>query len=231
MQYKDSTTTETTTDHILEYALETISLGLLYINYRDAIKEGDGDRVKICWKYFIPIFKATNRRNYALEAFNMVADCKLLPPRQAHQILWSRFVNTHGKGISGNNIPCDLHIEHMNRLLKVCFRNLGANKTKNAICQYSKSMGPLVTLLTNFDSEHQCPNVNGSHTTSPSTKDRDIIIQQLREKAKVFHEIPGRYHKCFPKFLNNPIRQLKHKDFIEWLQQSAKSKGYDLNIT
>lgn len=94
---------------------------------------------------------------YALEAFNMVADYKLLPPRQMHQILWSRFVNTHGKGISGNNIPCNLHIEHTNRLLKVCFRNLRANKPKKAILQYSKSMRPLVTLLTNFDSEHGVP--------------------------------------------------------------------------
>jgi len=43
MQYKDSTTTITT---ILECALETITLGLLYINYRVSIKEGDGDQVK-----------------------------------------------------------------------------------------------------------------------------------------------------------------------------------------
>jgi len=49
--------------------------------------------------------------------------------------------------IPGNTKPCDFHIEHMNRLLKVCFHNLGANKTKNVISQYSKCMGPLGTTL------------------------------------------------------------------------------------
>jgi len=227
MQYHDNDST-VLTDHIWEYAVETISLGLLYIIFRDAIREGDGYRVKTCWKYFIPIFKATGRRNYATEAFNMVADCKLLPPRQAHQLQWSRFVNTHGKGIPGNNKPCDLHIEHMNRLLKVCFHNLGANKTKNAISQYSKCMGPLATLLDNFDEEHHCSNVSGSHTSPSSIKDRDIIIKQLRENRKVFKKEIGRSHRSFPKFLSNPIRQLRKNEFMEWLKQCAKSKGIDL---
>ena len=140
MQYSDSTANNAVpTDHIWEYTIETITFDLLYINYRDAIREDDGDWVKACWKFFIPIFKATGRRNYAVEAFNMVADCKLLPPRQAHQLTRSLMEKGSLEIISH-------HIEHMNRLLKGCFRNLGANKTKNAICQYSKCMGPLATL-------------------------------------------------------------------------------------
>ena len=85
------------------------------MNYRDAIKEGDGQRVMTCWKYMMLLFKATNRQNYAIEAFHTLANCKLLPARQAHQLIWLRFINVHGNGIHGRNIPCDLHL---NRLCK-----------------------------------------------------------------------------------------------------------------
>ena len=69
-------------------------------------------------------------QNYAIEAFHTLANCKLLPPRQAHQLIWSRFVNIHGNGIAGHNIPCDLHL---NRLCKDSVRHMGANKTEKTI--------------------------------------------------------------------------------------------------
>ena len=40
-------------DHIMEYACEVVSLGLLFLNYRDTIKEGDGEQVILCWKYML----------------------------------------------------------------------------------------------------------------------------------------------------------------------------------
>ena len=46
-------------DHVIEYAKETLSLGLLLLEFKDAIREGDGSRVLRCWKYFLPLFKAT----------------------------------------------------------------------------------------------------------------------------------------------------------------------------
>ena len=89
LQFKNDTSPDTNKDHVFEYACEVVSLGLLFLNYRDAIKEGDGERIMLCWKYFLPIFKATNRQNYAIEAFITLANCKVLPPRQAHQLIWS----------------------------------------------------------------------------------------------------------------------------------------------
>ena len=32
-------------DHILEYAKETLTMGLMYVEFKDAVREGDGDRV------------------------------------------------------------------------------------------------------------------------------------------------------------------------------------------
>ena len=133
------------------------------VDYRDAVQEGDGEQVLLCWKYMLPIFKATNRCNYA------------------YQLVWFQFVNIHGKGIPGHNIPCDLHIEHMNRLCKMCVGHLGANKTPKAISRFSKCMGPMSNIVGRFNHEHKCCHSSGSHTTASADKDRDLLIEELKK--------------------------------------------------
>ena len=45
-------------DHVRAYAKEVISLGLLYKEFVDAIREGDGERIIRCWRYFLPLLTA-----------------------------------------------------------------------------------------------------------------------------------------------------------------------------
>ena len=59
-------------DHVLSYAKEVLSLGLLYKEFVDAIREGDGERIIRCWRYFLPLFKCADRKNYSIEAFNLL---------------------------------------------------------------------------------------------------------------------------------------------------------------
>jgi len=76
------------------------------MEFNDAIREGDGLRILHCWKYFLLHFKEANRKNYAIEAFNLLAQYHVvLSPRMAMQLLWNRTINTHGR--PGKNIPCD----------------------------------------------------------------------------------------------------------------------------
>ena len=64
-----------------------------------------------------------------VEAFTLLAQQKFVcSSRLSHQLMWSRFVNTSGK--KGHNIPCDLHMEHLNRVLKDSIKCLGANKRR-----------------------------------------------------------------------------------------------------
>lgn len=63
---------ERSQDDITNYANDIISLGLFYFSYKDAVQEGDGDRVKTCWKYLLPIFKASDKRNYSSEVLRML---------------------------------------------------------------------------------------------------------------------------------------------------------------
>ena len=55
-------------DHLMEYACEVLSTGLLLMEFIDGIREGGGYRILHCWRAFLPIFKATNRKNYCVSS-------------------------------------------------------------------------------------------------------------------------------------------------------------------
>lgn len=72
------------------------------------------------------------RKNYAIEAFTLLSQYHFLySKRQAQQLLWGRFVNTHG--LPARNIPCDLYMEHLNRVCKDAVNGLHANKTPDTL--------------------------------------------------------------------------------------------------
>ena len=150
-------------DTVYAYASELLSLGLLYFEFKDAVKEGDGDRLFRVWKHLLLLFKASNKKNYAVEAFTLLAQYHmLLPTRLVEQLKWSRFVNVHG--LPGHNISCDLHMEHLNRLTKTAIVTLGVNKSEKAIIRVGKSIGTLEGTLKTFDKEHVVPAQSGAHS-------------------------------------------------------------------
>ena len=74
---------DSTIDHVQEYASEVLSLGLMLMEFKDAVKEGDGLRILRCWRYILLFFKVARRSNYSIEAFNLLAQytflmCRLL---------------------------------------------------------------------------------------------------------------------------------------------------------
>ncbi len=75
----------------------------------------------------------------------------LLPCNLAELLKWSRFVNV--RGLLGHNISCDLHMEHLNRLVKVSMEGLGANKSEKSIKRVAKAMGVLAKATNSFDCE------------------------------------------------------------------------------
>lgn len=214
---------ERSQDNITNYANEVISLGLFYSNYKDAVKEGDGVRVKACWKYLLPIFKASDKRNYSVEVLRMLYSYHYtLSPRQAHQLLYSRFVNVHG--IPGRNIAADLHMEHLNRTCKEAIRGLGANKTEKAITRIGKAIGPLTSVTSNLDR-----NVLGKESKSSkrkvasSQKDRTLIINELIGRASVFKEVAGRQYKHIGALQKSLFHKVDHKKFESWIQETVNS--------
>ena len=75
-------------DGILAYAQEILSLGLLWAEFQDAIREGDGLRVLRCWRFLLLVFKAARRKNYSIEAVTLLVQYHaLLSPREKEQLL------------------------------------------------------------------------------------------------------------------------------------------------
>ena len=106
-------------DKVLAYARAVLTDGLVLKEFCDAIHEGDGNRLERCYKFLTAYFFNTGHNKYAIECFRYMCAVKIQDvstPEQAAQVKWSRFVNTRGK--KGCNIPTDLHMEHLNRVVK-----------------------------------------------------------------------------------------------------------------
>ena len=204
-------------DTVNEYAKEVLSLGLLFLEYCDSIREGDGDRIFRCWRYFLPLFKSSGRKNYAIETFTLLAQEKyLFSPRMSMQLKWSRTINVHGR--PAKNISADLHMEHLNRECKNAISGLGANVTDNSIKRVGNCLGRLQSTLHQFDSVNGIKQESGSHTCHSTATDMNRIIQQLTQSS-VFELKPERTHRNFQNFKTNIIKQVSKEKLVQWMQE------------
>jgi len=92
-------------DGVCLYAREVLSLGLIWHELHDAVKKGDGNRVIQVWKFLLLVFKNSGRKNYNIEALNLLLQEQyILSERQKLQLKWGRLITTHGR--QGCNAPC-----------------------------------------------------------------------------------------------------------------------------
>lgn len=198
-----------------------MSLLLLLLEYCNAIWEGDGDRVLRLWKFLLIVFKGANRRNYAIEAFTALAQYYFtLPPRLAEQLKWSRFINT--SGYAGRNIPCDLHIEHINRAVKTAISGLGANLTPLAIVRVGKCIGPLMKACNEFDKEVGITLESGAHSHPNFKKDLAKLLDELHNKSRVFDYQKGRKHKSFKAMKGVLCVKVNQDDLSDWMDKQFR---------
>ena len=208
-------------DHVHAYACEILSLGLLLMEFNDAIREGDGTRIIRCWRYFLLLFKANNRSNYAVEAFTLLVQFDfLLPHRLARQLAWSRTVNIHGK--PGKNVSCDLHLEHLNREAKNQIAGLGSNITDESVKRVGKALGQLIPILQQYDAMSGIKVPSSRHSKRTCEKDMDILLNQLHKTSQVFGVVPGRAHKTFPHFQTNSMNSMQHAMLTAWMEQQLQ---------
>jgi len=82
-------------DEVLNNGSAVLNDGLLLLEFKDSIKEGDGPRILHYWKAFLLYFKFASHHNYAKQAFRTLASVNALAiPRTAAQMMWSWVVNT-----------------------------------------------------------------------------------------------------------------------------------------
>ena len=204
-------------DGIFNYVSAVLNDGLLLMELRDAIHEGDGDRIMRAWKFMLVYLRFGRYTNYALEAFQLQTMVNATAtPRVAHQLKWSRIVNVHGG--TGRNIPVDLHNEHLNRMLKDSVGDMGANLSESAVVQRSKSLKGVMDIIHTFDLNTDIHTLSTDHTASSLNKDEDAVLMELI-KSKVFDYIPGRKHKTFANISPNVSGHINASNFFQWLQE------------
>lgn len=136
-------------DDMYQYNICLTRYGLLCMEFYDAIREGDGQRIFRCWKFFLLHFKADERGStkYALESLYLILQVKaLLSPRQAYRLMWNRSVR--GKDA---NIPLDLDLEHDNRMAKDAIKKLGHNINEKSATRIFKAQQTASKMLESFD--------------------------------------------------------------------------------
>ena len=202
------------TDKVKHYGKQLLAIGCLYLEFSDAIREGDGQRVLRCWRYLLPLFLGSHRTNYSCEVLNMLFQQSYgLSPRLSSELIWSRFINVHGR--PGKNIPADLQMEHLNRLVKQSIKTLGPNKTEKAITRIGRAIGTVAPVLQVFDQENSVAKPSGAHHIAGYERDRNIIVSELI-KSKVFTTIPGRMHSAFPN-PRNILHAKEKRDVLTWM--------------
>ena len=150
-------------DGVFNYASAVLNDGLLMLEFKDAVREGDGPRILRCWKVLLMYFQYAKHKNYQLKTFHLLADVGAAASnRIVHQLTWSRVVNTCGG--KGHNIPLDLHMEHLNRVVKDHVSNLGANVAEKSILQCGQSLKGLMEACSNFDEQVNLHKSSTSHT-------------------------------------------------------------------
>ncbi len=213
--YNSSARVSTGGDRICEYSVQLLRLGCFYMEFADAIREGDGGRVLKCWKYMLPMFAASGNKNYACEAANFLLQHEYtLSPRLSSQLLWSRFVNTTGK--PGKNIPVDLHMEHLNKIAKGAIRFQGSNKSEKSITRIGRAIGTLSPMLDNFDSVNQVATSSSRQRKPTAQKDIQVVVNELVKYQSFVSVNKERKHSRFP-HPKDILHAKDRREVFEWL--------------
>lgn len=216
-------------DGVFAYASAVLNNGLLLLEFKDAIREGDGPRILRCWKAFLLYFHFAKHHNYANEVVRMLATVHAsATPRVAAQITWSRVVNT--RGLAGHNIPVDLHNEQLNKALKQAVTGLGPNITQETILQCGKSLDGLLKVAKSFDQQHGLHPESLEHSAPRLAKDEKLIMDELA-RSRVFEYIPGREHRSFRGIKPNAAQKVDLKKITAWIQEKKHILQSEQNVS
>ena len=221
---KPSTLPPVVKDDVRNYQLALLEYGMLYLNFSDAISEGDGLRILRCWKFFLMFLKADGARSrkYAIEGLHLISQYyAILSPRDAHRLIWNWFIKA--KPGLGGNIPLDLALEHYNRVLKEVIKKMGPNASNhNAVNRFCKCISVTKQLLDNFDHDCAVLKQSGRHVQKKCAADLTKIVKQLLEH-NVFKCTEGRTYKYFNGCSPSILQRFNLHDAFKWIDEHKKN--------
>ena len=121
---------EETADHLKNFHQSFIHDAILYADLRNAIQSDDGEQIISYWCWWLLYFRATESKNCAKEAANLLANLK------ADFSQWMACIVTHNRCVNTTGTPgkakaIDMTLEHHNLIIKNSLSSSGANMTKH----------------------------------------------------------------------------------------------------
>lgn len=210
---------------MFNYQCDLMDHGLLYMNFIDAVAEGDGDRIIRFWKFLLLHFYSDKgSTKYAIEALYLqLQQQALLSPRQAYRQRWNRGANNHSG--SGKNVPLDLEVEHDNNAIKEGIRKLGPNLTRAAVSRCARMLPVARGTVHNVARECNLMKRSGKHFVKTTRNDLIKLVNQLVQE-NALTETPGRRYKHFKEFPRSPLRNLRMGKLCKWINKHK----YELQI-
>ena len=197
--------------------------GLFFLNFLDAVSEGDGFRLITQWKYTMLYCRDDGHHSgkYALEClYKAFCVNALLSPRDCERFIWNRSVNN--KGGRGKKIPLDLEVEHSNLFNIAAIRNLWANVTEKAVQRISFSEGGTANMRASVAESLNRLIGSGRQTSSSTERDLGELIKRA-VLTQVFTEVPNRQYQHFKGFERDPFKNLNMSALFYWINQHKKN--------
>ena len=198
-------------DYRREYAFNLIWRGLNDLVRNDAIRENDGPRIIRNWKLDIIELCENHHPKYVIYAARLL----LLvsggaSERMTKELIWNRTVNSHD-GI-GQNIPKDLHMEHLNRKYKENSKSSAGQLTEATIQRHSQLAALEENFFQYYNKDFLNTNFQDYSKRSSENREKDFkdLVKALN-KEKIFNFKSGRPCPGFP----NICHSLKVKKPME----------------
>lgn len=220
-----------TEDHLFNYHKSKLSFGLVLLEFNDAIKEGDGERLHDLYKFALLLFKANGKVKYSYAILMYLVQIEsILSEADAHNLKWNRFFNKHGK--IGGNIPLDLRMEQLNKIVKTMWRSLGANLDEKSAARLASTLEPMERILDTIDKDCATSNNAGYRSKGKPRTTVELISKDLMQIDAFKQEIGRKGHPSYPETYSNLLKGLDYRDLHNWMTGHIKTweSLYELNI-
>ncbi|KAI8496735.1 Protein unc-80 [Branchiostoma belcheri] len=222
-QTEKSLNTSSKEDHKYNYNCSVLREGLYEMVKKDAVNEGDGNRIFRNWKFDMIQYYQHKHTHYKDLAFRYIAQHKaLLTPRLSASILHNKTINTHG--VPGKNIPKDLYMEFLNKTAKEGLAKLGPNMTSKTVAREGRSLGVLQEVLDTFDKDLVGYRGIGRHTVPDDSEEINMLVEDMQSEDP-FKVIPGRFHPTFPTCQQSRHHNIDAQKMTAWMIAQKEKLG------
>ena len=207
-------------DDLYHYSSQFLQWYIHWLEFEDAIKEGDIVRCNICIKMMIPFFYGYNTLSkYAVECIDYILKTELLLPA-AHAIRCRLGSFCNPTGMPGDNKPADMQQENNILVLKDVIKGLGANKSEKAMVRASLA-APVADGMV-----QQYMRILGMHQKSgrrtKKSDDTDVLaVLELINASEPLEHTPGRRMVHYRGIKPSAFGSINKGGFLEYLTRTT----------